>query len=90
VSDFELAWARFVNERASMPDQLVLIGGQWLEFEGQEILRAEKPIDYLTISTQGDQVRRESTSGILDLSLPITDLGSLFADLNQGSTNKLN
>jgi hypothetical protein len=90
ATDFDLTWARFSNERARMPDELVLIGGQWLEFDGQEILRAEKRIDYLTISPQGDQVRRESTSGVLDLSLPIADLGALFADLNSCSTNKPN
>lgn len=84
ASDFELTWARFHNDRVRMPQELVLIGGQRLEFEGQEILQAGKRIDYLSISTQGDQVRRESESGVVDLSLPVADLGSLFADLNYG------
>jgi hypothetical protein len=90
TSDFELTWARFANDRARMPHELVLIGGQRLEFDGQEILLAGKRIDYLSISTQGDQVRRESESGVVDLSLPVADLGSLFADLNYTERSKLN
>ncbi len=90
ASDFELTWARFANKRAKVPAALVLIGGQRLEFEGREILQSGKRIDYLSITTQGDQVRRESEDGIVDLSLPIADLGSLFADLNFPSGIKLN
>jgi hypothetical protein len=82
ASDFDLTWARFATERSRMPDELVLIGGTRLEFEGREILQAGKRIDYLSISTHGDQVRRESESGIVDLRLPVTDLRSLFVDLN--------
>lgn len=82
LSDFELTWARFANNRAQMPDQLVLIGGQLLEFEGREILKAGKRIDFLSLSIEGDQVRRESEAGIVDLSLPVAGLESLFADLN--------
>lgn len=90
ASDFEVTWARFANERARMPDELVLIGGRLLEFEGREILQAGKRIDHLSLSIHGDQVRRESEGGIVDLALPIADLGSLFADLNFPSGIKLN
>jgi hypothetical protein len=83
MSDFELTWARFANDRARIPDELVLIGGQLLEFEGREILQAGKRIDFLSLSIKGNQVRRESEAGIVDLSLPaVANLESLFADLN--------
>jgi hypothetical protein len=82
ASDFDLTWARFGNEQARLPEELVLIGGQMLEFEGREILQSKERISYLSMSTHGDQVRRESQYGVVDLRLPVSDLESLFADLN--------
>jgi hypothetical protein len=82
ASDFELTWVRFGSEQARMPEELVLIGGQMLEFEGREILQSKERISYLSMSTHGDQVRRESEYDVVDLKLPVSDLESLFADLN--------
>jgi len=31
ASDFDWAWARFAGEGATVPEELVLIGGHWLE-----------------------------------------------------------
>ncbi|MGH9970113.1 MAG: alginate lyase family protein [Pyrinomonadaceae bacterium] len=85
ASDFEWTWARFASERAQTPEELVLIGGQTLKVQGREILKADKRIDYLAITSLGDQVRVETNGGTLDSSLPIRDLVSLFANLHRSS-----
>jgi Heparinase II/III-like protein/Heparinase II/III N-terminus len=87
-SDFELTWARFASESAHTPEELVLIGGQTLEVEGREILKSGNLIDYLAVSSLGDQVRLEKDEGILESSLPISNLESLFTDLNRQSATE--
>lgn len=79
TSDFDWTWVRFSRDPSSFPEELVLIGGHRLELEGREILNAERRIDYLVASRRGDQFRVETNDGILDLSLPISNLESLFA-----------
>ena len=37
VSDFEVAWIRFSRENARMPDEVIVINGQKIEFEGQQL-----------------------------------------------------
>jgi hypothetical protein len=81
ASDFELTWARFSSERARMPDELVLIGGQTLEVEGREILKSGKRIDYLAVCGVGDQVRLEKDEGIFVGRLPIKDFNAMFSNL---------
>jgi hypothetical protein len=71
ASDFEWSWVRFADEMATIPDELVLIGGQWLELEGREVLRSGRRINYLVASRVGDQFRIETDDGVLNLRLPI-------------------
>lgn len=85
ASDFEIAWARFGNERTRAPEQLVLIGGQTLELEGRQILKSNRRIDFLAVTRIGEQFCIESDDGLLDLSVPTGDLESLFAELNRQS-----
>ena len=87
TSDFEVTWARFASERAQTPEELVLIGGQTLDLDGREILKSGKRIDYLAISSLGDQIRIEADGGSLDSNLPISELSSLFADLDRQSAS---
>lgn len=84
ASDFEWTWARFANENATVPEELVLIGGQMLELQGKEVLRSGRKINYLVASRVGDQFRIETDDGVLELRLPIHDFESAFA--NSGKT----
>jgi hypothetical protein len=79
ASDFEWTWARFSHEGATVPDELVLIGGQRLELEGKEVLRSQKRINYLVASRVGEQFRIETDDGVMEMSLPISDFESVFA-----------
>lgn len=49
-SDFEVTWARFGNEKARVPEELVLIGGGSLEFEGRKLLDSRERLDYLVLN----------------------------------------
>ena len=69
ASDFEWTWVRFADEGATVPDELVLIGGQRLELEGKEVLRSGRRINYLVASRVGDQFRIET-----DVEFQISDL----------------
>ncbi len=51
TSDFEITWARFANEKARVPDELVLIGGRRLEFEGRRILEEPRRVDYVVMNS---------------------------------------
>ena len=55
ASDFEITWARFANEQARLPDELVLIGGQTLEVDGREIVNSEDRIQSLTMTRFDDE-----------------------------------
>jgi hypothetical protein len=79
ASDFAWTWARFSSEDGSIPEELVLIGGQVLELQGKEILRSGRRINYLVASRVGDQFRIETDDGVLDLRLPIRDFESVFS-----------
>ena len=81
ASDFEWTWARFANEDAAVPEELVLIGGQMLEVQGKEVLRSGRRINYLVASRVGDQFRIETDNGVLELRFPIHDFESAFASL---------
>lgn len=78
ASDFEWTWARFASEKAAVPEELTLVGGQNLELQGKEILRSGRRINYLVASRSGDQFRVETDDGVLELSLPIHDFEALF------------
>jgi hypothetical protein len=81
ASDFAWTWARFSDETATVPDQLVLIDGHWLELEGREVLRSERRINYLVANRAGNQFRIETDEGALNLTLPIRDFESAFSNL---------
>ena len=85
VSDFDVAWVRFANERARNPEELVLIGGESVELDGRILLKSTRTIDYLVASSLGDRFRVETNEGELEISLPVLDLESLFADLGSES-----
>lgn len=55
ASDFEITWARFANEQARLPDELVLIGGQTLEIAGRRIVNSEDRIQSLIVTRFGDE-----------------------------------
>ena len=55
ASDFEIMWARFANEQARLPDELVLIGGQTLEVDGRRIVNSGDRIESLTVTRFGDE-----------------------------------
>ena len=88
ASDFEWTWARFASEEASVPEELVLIGGQVLELQGKEVLRSGRRINYLLASRAGDQFRIETDDGVLELSLPIHDFESAFANHQSAISNR--
>jgi hypothetical protein len=62
-SDFDWTWARFSSAGASIPEELVLIGGQTLELEGHEILKSRSRLSYLAASRKGDSEFRISDYG---------------------------
>jgi hypothetical protein len=72
-----LTWARFATPRARTPEELVLIGGQTLQLEGRDILKSGKRIDYLVLSTLGDQVHVETAQD----DVATDELESLFSNL---------
>lgn len=76
ASDFEWTWARFAAGGATVPEELVLIGGRWLELGGREVLRSGRRINYLIASRVGDQFRIETDDGVLQLRLPVVDFES--------------
>ena len=55
ASDFEITWARFANEQARLPDELLAIGGQMLEVDGRTILNSEDRIESFTAKRFGDE-----------------------------------
>ena len=54
ASDFEWTWARFSGAGASVPEELVLIGGQTLELEAHEILRSRRRLSHLAARRKGE------------------------------------
>jgi hypothetical protein len=85
VSDFDVTWVRFADERARSPEELVLIDGETVELDGRILLKSTRTIDYLVASSLGDRFRVETNEGELEISLPVLNLESLFADLGNES-----
>jgi hypothetical protein len=69
ASDFDWTWARFANETATVPEELVLIGGQQLQLDGKDVLRSGRRLNCLVASRVGDQFRVETDDGVLERSL---------------------
>jgi hypothetical protein len=45
VSDFDCAWLRFIGGNSN-PDEMLLLGGHRLEFEGKKIVESPERLDY--------------------------------------------
>ena len=86
ASDFELVWARFERNNHRRIEELILIGGRTLEFEGRELLRSKKKIDYLVARRVEDRFRVETEEGVLDLALPVMDLESLLGSVGRSQS----
>jgi hypothetical protein len=80
ASDFEWTWARFAGEGAPIPEELVLIGGQSLWLDGREIVKLESRLEYMVASRREHQFQIETDAGIVNLTLPVSDLDSVFVD----------
>lgn len=78
ASDFSIAWARFRDGDARIPEELILIDGYSLDFEGRTLLRSTKRIPYLAAIRQGDRFKVETEDGVLEIDLPVTDLQTLL------------
>ena len=89
TADFDWTWARFADESATVPEELVLIGGQRLELEGKEVLRSGRRINYLVASRVGDQFRIETDDGVLDLRVPVRDFESAFSNYRKISDREI-
>jgi hypothetical protein len=83
ASDFDWTWVRFADEAATVPDELVLIGGSRLELGGREVLRSGRRLSYLVASRVGDQFRIETDDGVLQLHLPIVDFESALLGIRE-------
>lgn len=55
ASDFEMTWARFANEQARLPDEIVLILGQAFEVDGRPLVNAEDMIESKTATRFGEE-----------------------------------
>jgi hypothetical protein len=84
ASDFDIAWVRFDRESSRTPDELILINGHTLEFEGRALLRSTKKISYLAARRAGDRFRIDTEEGSLEIVLPVADLEEVFANLHEG------
>ncbi len=71
ASDFELAWARFARPTGTL-EELVLIGGRRLSFDGREIVNNPKTLDGMAVRCAGHESRRETDAGA-DVRPPIFD-----------------
>jgi len=83
LSDFKWTWARFSRNGGEVPEELLVLDGRRLELDGKETVKSTKRIDYLMASRIGDQFRLETAEGVLDLSLPVGDLDSVFEKVNR-------
>ncbi|HKE55915.1 MAG TPA: heparinase II/III-family protein, partial [Pyrinomonadaceae bacterium] len=60
ASNFEWTWARFSRKESALPQEIVLINGQNLLFEGRELLQAPQPMSYSYLHRVDDKFRVES------------------------------
>ena len=54
VSDFEVAWVRFNRENSHAPEELIVINGHKIEFEGRAILESKEKISHRFIRMKTD------------------------------------
>lgn len=55
ASDFEMTWARFANDQAGLPDEIVLILGQSFEVDGRHLVDSENIIESMTATRFGEE-----------------------------------
>lgn len=79
ASDFDVTLARFDREDSRMPDELILINGYTMQFEGRDLLRSTKRISYLAAKRAGDRFQLQTDEGTLEIVLPVADLEAVFA-----------
>ena len=63
ISDFDVTWARFDKADSRPPEELILINGHTLLFEGRDLLKSSKKINYATVMPQvqaGERVAENS------------------------------
>jgi hypothetical protein len=63
--------------------ELVVMEGQNLQVDGKETLKSARPIQYVVATRVGDHFRLETPDGAIDMSLPVHDLESLFASVQE-------
>jgi glycosyltransferase involved in cell wall biosynthesis len=75
ASDFNLSWMRFPRDEAEGELlELLVLDGQSVALDGQEVLKLAKRVPYLVASRVGDRFRVETSEGLVDLNLPVSDL----------------
>ena len=75
-TDFNWAWARFSIDGETL-EELVLIDGRSLSFDGLEILNSLKHVEYLVARRRGDKLLLEIDETVLAVTLPVRDLVSV-------------
>ncbi len=64
ASDFDVTWARFERADARQPEELILINGHTLQFEGRDLLKSTKKINYVTVMPQMQADARGSDQSV--------------------------
>ena len=59
LSDFQLAWFRFSKESSAL-EELILINGRALNFDGEELVQSAEPIKFLFARAEGISLRGET------------------------------
>jgi hypothetical protein len=70
ASDFEWTWARFARTPGALPEEIVLINGQNLLFEGRELFQAPESRSYFYLHRVDDKFRVESDGIDREISFP--------------------
>jgi len=64
ISDFDVTWARFERADSRPPEELILINGNTLLFEGRDLLKSTKKINYATVMPQVHAEERRSDESL--------------------------
>ena len=64
ISDFEVTWARFEKADSRPPEELILINGHTVLFEGRDLLKSTKKINYATVMPQMQTDQRGSDESV--------------------------
>jgi hypothetical protein len=80
ASDFAWTWARFPNRQDKTPSELVLLAGTTVELGGKQILKWNRPVEYLVVKRLSEAFRVESNQNVFDCQLPIANADSIVSD----------